>query len=443
MGETNSTGAGVVLGGTVTLVAGGTGLTVTGNNPNQAGQGVSANGSVVVNAIGGNVLFKSNNNINHTGNITMVANTSGQGSAVTYDVSTGGKSSTIVSGNLTITAGSTSNIDFNQYTAGATINPGTISVPGVITLDNTYGAATAGSTPASGYLNASTLSTALVTSAGGITVNNTLSGAAGVVLRGVSFGGAAVSGASAVTSTLGSIDVLGISTTGNGVALTGLLTAKGVTLTGTRTLSSSNSSVRQGALTILALTAGESAAGVLGNVLITGNSFDQAGNGVYAYGNITSNANGGSVTFRSNNNINQTGTVSMVANTSGHSSAITYDVSTGNKTSSIVTTNSVIAAGSTSGIDYNMFASGAALNPGLIRVPGVITLDNTYGAATAGATPVSGFITAANLATLATTSNPVVINQGNALSGDRGVTIRSVVNSGIYGVAIMLLVRHR
>ena len=439
LGETNSTGAGVLLYGTVTLVAGGTGLTVTGNNPNQAGQGVSANGSVVVNAIGGNVLFKSNNNINHTGNITMVANTSGQGSAVTYDVSTGGKSSTIVSGNLTITAGSTSNIDFNQYTAGATINPGTISVPGVITLDNTYGAATAGSTPASGYLNASTLSTALVTSAGGITVNNTLSGAAGVVLRGVSFGGAAVSGASAVTSTLGSIDVLGISTTGNGVALTGLLTAKGVTLTGTRTLSSANSSVRQGALTILALTAGESAAGVLGNVLITGNSFDQVGNGVYAYGNITSNANGGSVTFRSNNNINQTGTVSMVANTSGHSSAITYDVSTGNKTSSIVTTNSVIAAGSTSGIDYNMFASGAALNPGLIRVPGVITLDNTYGAATAGATPVSGFITAANLATLATTSNPVVINQGNALSGDRGVTIRSVVNSGIYGVAIMLL----
>ena len=439
LGEANSTSSGVVLGGTVTLVAGGTGLTVTGNNPNQAGQGVSANGSVVVNAIGGNVLFKSNNNINHTGNITMVANTSGQGSAVTYDVSTGGKSSTIVSGNLTIAAGSTSNIDFNQYTAGATINPGVVSVPGVITLDNTYGAATAGATPASGYLNASTLSTALVTSAGGITVNNTLSGAAGVVLRGVSFGGAAVSGASAVTSALGAIDVLGVSTTGNGVALTGLLTAKGVTLTGTRTLSSSNSSVRQGALTILALTAGEVAAGVLGNVVITGNSFDQVGNGVYAYGNITDNANGGSVTFRSNNNVNQTGTISMVANTSGHGSAITYDVSTGNKTSSIVTTNSVIAAGSTSGIDYNMFASGAALNPGLIRVPGVITLDNTYGAATAGATPVSGFITAANLATLATTSNPVVIDQGNALSGDRGVTIRSVVNSGIYGVAIMLL----
>ncbi len=439
LGEANSTSSGVVLYGTVTVVAGGTGLAVTGNNPNQAGQGVAANGSVVISANGGSVLFKSNNNINHTGNISMVANTSGQTSAVTYDVSTGGKSSTIVTGNLTITAGSTSNIDFNQYAAGATINPGVIAVPGVITLDNTYGAASAGVTPVSGYLNASTLSTALVTSAGGITVNNTLSGAAGVVLRGVSFGGAAVSGASAVTSALGAIDVVGVSTTGNGVALTGLLTAKGVTLTGTRTISSSNSSVRQGALTILALTAGEVAAGVLGNVVITGNSFDQVGNGVYAYGNITDNANGGSVTFRSNNNVNQTGTISMVANTSGHGSAITYDVSTGNKTSSIVTTNSVIAAGSTSGIDYNMFASGAALNPGLIRVPGVITLDNTYGAATAGATPVSGFITAANLATLATTSNPVVIDQGNALSGDRGVTIRSVVNSGIYGVAIMLL----
>ena len=439
LGEANSTSSGVVLGGTVTLVAGGTGLTVTGNNPNQAGQGVSANGSVVVNAIGGNVLFKSNNNINHTGNISMVANTSGQASAVTYDVSTGNKTSTIVTGNLTIAAGSTSRIDFNQYTAGARIDPGAISVPGVITLDNTYGAATVGATPTSGYLNASSLTAALVTSSDGITVNNALSGAAGVILRGVSFGGGAVSGASPVMSTLAAIDVLGISTTGNAVNLTGLLTAKGITLTGTRTLSSGNNSVRQGAMTVLALTPTEAAAGVLGNVVITGNSFDQVGNGVYAYGNITSNANGGSVTFRSNNNINQTGTISMVANTSGHGSAITYDVSTGNKTSSIATTNSAIAAGSTSGIDYNMFASGAALNPGLIRVPGVITLDNTYGAATAGVTPASGFITAANLATLATTSNPVVINQGNALSGDRGVTIRSVVNSGVYGVAVMLL----
>ena len=437
-GETNSTSTGVALGGTLTVVSGGTGLTVTGNNTNQTGQGISANGNIAINANGGSVLFKSNNNINHTGNITMVANTSGQSSAVTYDVSTGGKTSSIVNGNLTITAGSTSNINFNQYTAGATINPGTISVPGLITLDNTYGAATVGATPTSGYLNASTLTTALVTSSAGLTVNNTLTGTAGVILRGVSFGGDSVSGSSAVTSTLGTIDVTGVTTTGNGVNLTGLLSAKGINLTGTRTLSSGNNSVRQGALTVLALTAGEAAAGVLGNVVITGNSFDQVGNGVYAYGNITDNANGGSVTFRSNNNINQTGTITMVANTSGHSSAITYDVSTGNKTSSIATTNSVIATGSTSGIDYNMFASGAALNPGLIRVPGIITLDNTYGAATASATPVSGYITAANLSTLATTSNPVVIDQGNALSGDRGVTIRSVVNSGIYGVAVML-----
>ena len=440
VGEVTSTSSGVVLGGTLTVVAGGTGLTVTGNNSNQTGQGVSASGNVAINANGGSVLFKSNNNINHTGNITMVANTSGQSSAVTYDVSTGGKSSTIVNGNLTITAGSTSNINFNQYTAGATINPGTISVPGIVTLDNTYGGtAGVGATPTSGYLNSSTLTTALVTSSDGITVNNTLSGTAGVILRGVSFGGGAISGSSAVTSTLGTIDVTGVSTTGNGVYLTGLLSAKGITLTGTRTLSSGNNSVRQGAMTVLALTAAEAAAGVLGNVVITGNSFDQVGNGVYAYGNITDNANGGSVTFRSNNNIYQTGNISMVANTSGHSSAITYDVSTGNKTSSIVSTNSVIATGSTSGIDYNMYASGAVLNPGYIRVPGIITLDNTYGAATASATPVSGYITAANLTTLATTSNPVVINTGNALSGDRGVTIRSAVNSGIYGFAIQLL----
>jgi len=438
-GETNSTSTGVVLGGTLTVVSGGTGLTVTGNNSNQTGQGISANGNVAINANGGSVLFKSNNNINHTGNITMVANTSGLSSAVTYDVSTGGKSSTIVTGNLTITAGSTSNINFNQYTAGAKIDPGAISVPGIITLDNTYGAATVGATPTSGYLKSSTLTTALVTSTDGITVNNTLSGTAGVVLRGVSFGGGAISGSSAVTSTLGTIDVTGVTTTGNGVYLTGLLSAKGITLTGTRTLSSGNNSVRQGALTVLALTADEAAAGVLGNVVITGNSFDQVGNGVYAYGNITNNANGGSVTFRSNNNIYQTGNISMVANTSGHSSAITYDVSTGNKTSSIVSTNSVIATGSTSGIDYNMYASGAVINPGYIRVPGIITLDNTFGAATASATPVSGYITAANLTTLATTSNPVVINTGNALSGDRGVTIRSAVNSGIYGFAIQLL----
>ena len=175
-----------------------------------------------------------------------------------------------------------------------------------------------------------------------------------------------------------------------------------------------------------------------GNVVITGNSFDQVGNGVYAYGNITDNANGGSVTFRSNNNINQTGTISMVANTSGHASAITYDVSTGNKTSSIVTTNSVIATGSTSGIDYNMFASGAVLNAGALpAIPGIITIDNTFGAATVGATPASGYLTTGNLA-LATTSNAIVINSGQPLVGQYGVTLRAATNGTTASKSIII-----
>ena len=417
-------------------------VTVTGNSFDQAGYGVNAYGAITDNANGSSITFKSNNNIVHSGNISMVANTSGHASAVTYDVSTGNKSSTISTGALSIAAGSTSNINFNEYAAGATINPAAISVPGVITMDNTWGGtAGAGGAPTSGYLlQAANFTTALIASGNGLQVDNTLSGTAGVVLKGVSYAGNAVVGAASVTSTGGVVDVTGVSNTANAVWLTGSITAKGVNETGTRRSSSGNTSVRVGPITVLALTSAEAAAGVMGNVTITGYSADQLGNGVYQYSNIVSNANGGSVTLKSNNNVYQVGNISMVANTSGHSSAITYDVTLGNKSSSITTTNSTIAAGSTSGIDYNMLASGAQLNPGVIRVPGVITLDNTFGR-DAGATtdPASGYINASNLTNLATSSIPVDINSGNPLSGDRGVVINAVATTGTGGQAVRLL----
>jgi mucin-19 len=65
--------------------------------------------------------------------------------------------------------------------------------------------------------------------------------------------------------------------------------------------------------------------------------------------------------------------------------SITYDTTTGNKSSSIVGGALTIAAStSSSAINYLMRSAGSALNPGAIgtssiALPGTITIDNTFG----------------------------------------------------------------
>ena len=164
----------------------------------------------------------------------------------------------------------------------------------------------------------------------------------------------------------GAVTVSAISTSGSGVSQSGLVTAKSAAITGT-TNSSSGTAVTLGAVTLVA-------GG--GNLVVTGNNANQTGTGITQTGAITDNVVGGNITFRSNNNISQNGAIALAKNTSGADSSVTYDLARGNRTSTLVAGNLTVAAGSTSGIDYNVYTSGSNLNPGTISVPGVITLDN-------------------------------------------------------------------
>ena len=196
-------------------------LLVVGNNSNQAGTGISiSQGSIANNAVGGSITFRSNNNISQNGAITMVSNPGTTAAVLTYDVSTGNSTSSIVAGSLTITGTNTGPIDYNLFAAGAQLIPGAISVPGTITLDNTYGGTSGvGGAPTSGYITASNLS--LATTNIGIVVNSALSANRGVVIRGASYGGTNTMGIriwSNITSSQGNIDLTGFTQSGRAIS---------------------------------------------------------------------------------------------------------------------------------------------------------------------------------------------------------------------------------
>ena len=98
-----------------------------------------------------------------------------------------------------------------------------------------------------------------------------------------------------------------------------------------------------------------------------------------------------------------------------------YDVRNGNRLSAVSTGAVSITTGSNKLINYEILASGSYLNPGVINVPGVILLDNTF------LNGASGGITSANLTTNTTTNYGILIN--GALTGT-SVTINAVNQGG-------------
>ncbi|MBT8613738.1 hypothetical protein G6664_08750, partial [Polynucleobacter paneuropaeus] len=89
--------------------------------------------------------------------------------------------------------------------------------------------------------------------------------------------------------------------------------------------------------------------------------------GITQTGAITDNAVGSNITFTSNNIINQTGAIALVANTGSTAANITYDTTSGTKTSNITTGTLTIGAGTNnSGINYIVKSAGSAINPGTI-----------------------------------------------------------------------------
>jgi hypothetical protein len=98
-----------------------------------------------------------------------------------------------------------------------------VTVPGAVTLDNTYGCSGSGCTPATAYLNTalSNWASLATTSGSGILVEGNISGTA-ITINGINAGGSTAGGGGAtvmagLTATSGNINITGVTTAGIGV----------------------------------------------------------------------------------------------------------------------------------------------------------------------------------------------------------------------------------
>ncbi|MBT8604201.1 filamentous hemagglutinin N-terminal domain-containing protein [Polynucleobacter paneuropaeus] len=373
---TNSTagglGASVTGGVTITNVAGtytsvGDALNITttvGTNGTTGGINVTT-GAITNNSNGGDVTFKTNGDITATSAVSFAtANTTNHVQTLTYDTRTGNLNSQITTGTFTYNAtGATQKVNYVEESNGSNLTIGATSVSGYMTVDNTCPSCTTVLTPAS--------TATLMTTAAAITVSGALSAGDYISLNGLNN-----------SATLAAV-ALGTST-----------------------------------LTVTSASTATTAISVIGNH----NTANIGNPGIASTGAITDNANGGGILFKSNGNISQTGAVTVAANTSGTTSSITYDTTTGNLNSSITPGALTLTGGvsaSNTAINYIQKASGAPIAVSAISMPGFILLDNTYGCTGSACTPVSGFINQTNLATLATKTQA-------------GVSLNGTLSSGLY-----------
>ncbi|RAZ46218.1 hypothetical protein DP175_07725, partial [Polynucleobacter paneuropaeus] len=431
---------------------------------------------------GTNISFISNNNISQNGAIALAANASGTASNLIYDTTTGNKTSTIGAGALTITAGSTSAINYLMKSNGSALSPPAISVPGYIFLDNTCPGCATPATAATAAVSGNAITLGGALSAGtlagttGVTINAVANGTGNGLSQGAnaiasSAGGVTITvngqtgtgytGSGAITATGQAVTINATTTTGSAINDTGAITGGIVTISGAQTTATATATVATvtglitantvtitgnggAASTIVSLGAVTINAGG-GNLTVTANDVAAGGNtGITQTGAITDNAVGSNITFTSNNIINQTGAIALVANTGSTAANITYDTTSGTKASNITTGALTVAAGTNnSGINFIAKSAGSAINPGTIgtataSLPGYVLVDNTYGCAGTGCTPATGFITAANISsTLATASVGLTINGAIYNSGNIILNGVSSASHGInYSVAI-------
>ena len=215
-------------------------ITVIGkhNTANIGNPGIASTGAVAIQSSGGSMLFQSNGAISQTGAVTLAANSSGVASSVTYDTTTGNKNAGITSGALTLTGGAAASntaINYTQKSAGAALAIGTVSMPGYILLDNTYGGtAGAGGTPTSGYIKLSNASTNAQATLDGVLVSGALSagayaGANAITINAVSGslppGKNNITLSGALTATTGDINLTGETLANYGVKFAANVTA--------------------------------------------------------------------------------------------------------------------------------------------------------------------------------------------------------------------------
>ncbi|MBT8608429.1 filamentous hemagglutinin N-terminal domain-containing protein, partial [Polynucleobacter paneuropaeus] len=407
-GAINSTSTGKINVVAESFYATNTTASATGANIYIAGNIATKGGFIALDGTGGS--------ISNTGVITKGAIVNGtvtiSSTAIvlnTTSTNTTTLTSATTGGNLTVT--SSQNLAPNFGPNGAWYIGGSIDIN-----SNSSGAAQWG------FVTNAYNTTSPVAAVGNIsiTVNNTSSSI--TTNKGV------IDITSLLTSYAGSINLIA-TTTGSAIAITSsaaISGAAGITIAGTSATAATI--VNLGASTIT---------NAAGNITITGNNSGAGGNtGISSTGAITQNANGGNITFTSNNIISQTGSITLAANTSGTASSILYDTRSGNKLSTISAGTFTLTSGSTSRVNYSILAAGAALTVNTVGVNGVITVNNTYGCASSpctALTAVDSYITTANFSTLATTAANGITVSG-ALTGGTGVYLDGVTYSANHGV---------
>ena len=411
--NSNTTYAPVSIYSNLAVTGTGSTVSVSGTRSTAGGAlGIDATGSIS-GGNGSSISLVSNNKINHVGPVLVAANTTLAAANITYDTTTGTKDSTITSGPVALTSGSTNDINFIEKTAGAAITAAAINVPGYILLDNTWGGtAGPGGTPTSGFITSSNYATTATTTANGVTFTGNLTAGKGITLRGASYSAnhGVYSAGLNLTTAQGDIVITGISNTGSGywnqyggtlTATTGninftgyigagnaavnlnttLITAPQGTITANGTVNGnglfavwSSGSISAGAgISItgstnsnttyapVSLVASSLAVTGTGSTLSVSATRSTAGGalGIDTSGTI-SGGNGSNISFTSNNRINQTGAITLPANTSANAGTISYDTTTGTKDTTITTGPLTVATGSTTAINYEVKASGGA-----------------------------------------------------------------------------------
>ncbi|MBT8536165.1 hypothetical protein G6725_09155, partial [Polynucleobacter paneuropaeus] len=409
----------------LTINAGTGAVSMVGNvtNINLAINSKSASSSIA-GVISGPVSLTYNNGSGYTTIATPLltlsnANTYSGGTTIIAGTVRAGSTTAFGSGPATVgsVATSTATVDLAGYSIGnaMTLNGGG-STGAVINSSTTSpstvsGAVTIGSAASLGGAGNLTFSNTVTDSGNGIafvgTGNFTMNNAANAIgligtVSASAIGNLSITDNTALT--IGSVSV-------NAVAYAGINSSGTVSIsansgsTSTAITSSQAITANSLSLTGTATTAATavSLTGNLkintGNLSITGNDSAAGSNtGITQTGAITDNAVGSNITFTSNNIINQTGAIALVANTGSTAANITYDTTSGTKASNITTGALTVAAGTNnSGINFIAKSAGSAINPGTIgtstvALPGYVLIDNTYGCTGTNCTPVTGFI---------------------------------------------------
>lgn len=148
---------------------------------------------------------------------------------------------------------------------------------------------------------------------------------------------------------------------------------------------------------------------------------------------------GTSVTIIASGTITQTTALTFNITGAGLTPTLTFNNTSGSKQAITLIAMTDNSSGSSSAVSMQAISAGGAIAVnGAINLKGSITLDNTYGGTDgAGGTATSGFITASNVTTLATTA-AAGINVTSALTASGLITLNGVSTGATTGNAAVV-----